>query len=241
MHALQSPKRQTRLSQRLTKMPATRPLSLLLVDDTASDRRETIALLDAGGRETRIHECDSGLAALNVLRRTRIDVVLIDYRLPDMDGLELVSAIAEMADDTAVILLSDQASGRVAADAIKYGAKDYVDRRDLDAASLEDAIEVALRTARLEWNTSLRFRQMRYDQEVSVTRMREASRQVHAHIAELDQSIDQLEGTPTRDTLSDLVAEFRSVQQGLHHTLKVLGTILPSPSGDQRVDHPRIG
>src|SRR5437867_13439301 len=88
--------RPSRAAWRISPPPAVRPLSVLVVDD--GNRQGLVQLLrSALGEQTQIHECDSGLAALEILRRGRIDVVLVDYLLPDMNGLELVSAVAEMA------------------------------------------------------------------------------------------------------------------------------------------------
>ncbi len=136
-----------RVARRIHSRGEVRPLSVLVVDD--GNRAGLVGLLQQTfGEATQVHESDSGLAALEILRRTRIDVVLVDYLLPDMNGLELISSIADMADDTAVILMSERGSGRIAADAMKLGARDYLDRQELKGEALEEAIVAALRTAR---------------------------------------------------------------------------------------------
>src|SRR4029077_7393919 len=155
--------RPARLARRISPPAAVRPLSILIVDD--GDREGVVRLArDTCGQQAQISECDSGLAALEVLRRGRIDVVLVDHLLPDMNGLELVSAVAEMTDDTAVILMSERGGGRMAAEALKSGARDYLDRHGLTDEALQEAIVTALRTSKLEWRTSRMLGRLRRDQ-----------------------------------------------------------------------------
>lgn len=235
MHATKSTGRGLRLSRRLVKTQPTRPLSLLIVDEADLDRQSLVGLLRAGfGSEAQIRECDSGLAALDILRRTRIDVVLVDYRLPDMDGLELVSAIADMADDMAVILMSDQTSGRMAADAMKFGARDYLDRHDLSAAVLEAAIVEALRTARLEWSTNRILRELRRNHEEMDAHVRDVSRDMTARIDDLEQSIGELKRVGHDTPLRSLVSQFSQVEHELRRSIAVLGDL--SHRGDPAVE-----
>ncbi len=148
-------------SQR-TAAARTLPHSVLMVDDCRHEGDRLEAMLHAMGPEPmRIDRCDSGLSAVEVLRRQRYDLVLISYRLPDMHGLELLSEIANMADDMAVILVGGRSGERVAADAIKSGAEDYLDRAELTPAVLREAIIAAMRTARLEWRTNCQIQQLR--------------------------------------------------------------------------------
>jgi DNA-binding NtrC family response regulator len=215
--------RSPRLSRRLTKTPQVRPLSLLVVDEADQARQSLVGLLrQSFGQDALIRECDSGLAALDVLRRAQIDVVLIDYRLPDMDGMELVSSVAEMADDTAMILMSDRASGRVAADAMKFGARDYVDRQGLTASDLEAAIVEALRSARVEWRTNRILREMRRSHEELDANVRDVSREMTSRMDDLEQSISELKRVGQAAPLRGLVSQFAQVQQELRRSIGVL-------------------
>jgi DNA-binding NtrC family response regulator len=226
MHAIKTPGRGLRLSRRLVKNEPVRPLSLLIVDEAVGDRQSLAELLREGfGGETQIRECDSGLAALDILRRARIDVVLVDYRLPDMDGLELVSSIAEMADDMAVILMSDEASGRMAADAMKFGARDYLDRHGLTAPALQGAIVEALRTARLEWNTNRILRELRRNHEEMDAHVRDVSRDMTERIDDLEQSISELKRVGHDAPLRSLVSQFSQVEHELRRSIAVLSDL----------------
>src|SRR5690606_14010417 len=196
----------------------------LIVDDLPEERRQLAEmLLEACGADTRIRECDSGLAALEVLRRERIELVLIGYMLPDMDGLELVSEIADMADDTAVILMGGSGAERIAAQAIKRGARDYLLKRDLTQAELQSAIIEALRTARLEWRPIPMVQQLRNTNEQLSQIARNMSRQVRDSFRGLEESFHRLkEACPPAPHVLGRFAEFekyldrsRQVLEGL--------------------------
>lgn len=168
-------------------------LHVLIVDDLPEERRQLVELLlDACGVHTVVRECDSGLAALDILRRERIELVLIDYMLPDMDGLELVSEIADMSDDTAVILLGGTGNERVAADSIKHGARDYLVKRDLNKHNLHSAVVESLRTARLEWRHIQMVQQLRHTNEQLTSIAHTMTSQVRESLKVLEDSFQQL-------------------------------------------------
>jgi two-component system response regulator HydG len=67
-----------------------------------------------------------GKPALKILRNERIDVVLCDIRLPDIEGTELLKYIRQLAPETAVIMMTAYAGIRAAVESIKAGAFEYV-------------------------------------------------------------------------------------------------------------------
>jgi DNA-binding NtrC family response regulator len=192
-----------------------------VVDDGRPEHL-TRLLTETFGTQTQIRHCDSGLAALEILRRTRIDVLLIDCLLPDMSGLELVSAIADMADDTAAILMSERGGGRLAAAALKSGARDYLDRHDLTGEALEEAIVSALGSARLEWRTSRAIRQLRRDQAEVGQHVRCLAQDVEQSVNHLEHSISELKRVSHEPPLRQLAGHFTQVEQNLRRSLALL-------------------
>lgn len=67
-----------------------------------------------------------GKPVLKLLHNEKIDVVLCDIRLPDIDGTELLPYIRQISPDTAVVMMTAYAEIRAAVDSIKAGAFDYV-------------------------------------------------------------------------------------------------------------------
>jgi len=82
----------------------------------------------------------SGEEALNILRKTGIDVVITDLIMPEMDGLELLSHVKRDFPATEVILVTGQASVESAVQAMHQGARDYIEK-PLDISLLEEKIE----------------------------------------------------------------------------------------------------
>ena len=66
---------------------------VLIVDDSRSMRQLVRSALEAGGHE--VHEGEHGRAALAVLQRQQVDLVVTDVNMPEMDGLALTRAIRQ--------------------------------------------------------------------------------------------------------------------------------------------------
>jgi DNA-binding NtrC family response regulator len=98
------------------------PLRVLVVDDEPLIRwslAETLA--DCGDFVT---QADTGAAAVQALAASRepVDVVLLDYRLPDVHNLNLLSAVRRLSPSSRVILMSAHATPETARDALALGA-----------------------------------------------------------------------------------------------------------------------
>ena len=91
---------------------------------------------------------ESGTAAGGVDQAPGADLVLLDYRLPDGDGLTVLRRIKDTAPDTPVILMTAFSTVENAVDAMRHGAYDYLNKPfDLDEVAM--SVEKALETSRL--------------------------------------------------------------------------------------------
>ncbi len=97
---------------------------ILVVDDEESIRLTLNTLLARHGYH--VLTAADGPAALEVLADQEIDVVLIDVRMPGMDGIELTRKIVEQEIRTAIIVMSAYGSVENAIEAMKAGAYDYI-------------------------------------------------------------------------------------------------------------------
>lgn len=120
--------------------------SLLVVDDNEANRRVVRALTASAGYQ--ILEADGGEAGLELARRERPDVVLMDVRMPDVDGLEATRRLrADGATrDIPVVAVSAQAMVGDRERALEAGCVDYV-TKPVSRHELLAAIERALSTA----------------------------------------------------------------------------------------------
>lgn len=119
--------------------------TLLVVDDEISARYALRRAFDSGYR---VVEAGSVAEARQRLDQDRPDIVLLDYSLPGEDGLALLRDINGDADAPAVIMLTAHGSERVAVEAMKSGAYDYL-AKPYDLDELRLLVERALERQRL--------------------------------------------------------------------------------------------
>jgi DNA-binding NtrC family response regulator len=97
--------------------------SVLIVDDELGARQSLEVVLED---RFQVVSAENGKQALEILRETNVDVVLLDVHMPDMDGLEVLQRVKELDDSMDVIMVSALNLARKAVDAIKLGAYDYI-------------------------------------------------------------------------------------------------------------------
>src|SRR5215467_12614868 len=123
---------------------------ILVVDDSLMDRTLASKLLEKHTGWTVAH-AEHGRAALVVLERETFDLVLTDLQMPEMNGLELVSAIRAQHTYVPVILMTAHGSEEIAMQALQRGAASYVPKQNL-ALDLVETAESVLTVATAERN-----------------------------------------------------------------------------------------
>ena len=119
--------------------------TILVVDDEQLIRWSLTTRLGEEGYKT----LEAATAADAVkLAREGVDLVLLDYRLPDADGLSVLKQVKETSPETVVIMLTAQASIDLAVEAMKHGAYHYLNKPfNLDEVVLQ--VEKGLETTAL--------------------------------------------------------------------------------------------
>jgi len=117
-------------------------LDVLVVDDNALDRELVRRLLP---REHRVCEAATARDAERWLDTQRLDLVLLDNRLPDVDGLDLLPMFAER--HLPVIMLTEIETPEVIVQAMQRGAQDYLVKGALTSENLRRAIRNAVEKA----------------------------------------------------------------------------------------------
>lgn len=126
-----------------------RDLRLLILDDNSGDRflyKHMLAEADPGTQYL-FFEAESGQDALAIMRREKLDCVLLDYLLPDMLGLDLLQELAaqQQACGPPIIMLTGFGDEATAVKALQGGAHGYISKRDLNGELLIQAIDRAMR------------------------------------------------------------------------------------------------
>lgn len=115
---------------------------ILIVDDHARARQSMADALSCAGHD--VDCCASALEALHRLDTQSYDVILTDLKMPGMNGLEFIRALAERDHESAVVMVTAHASVASAVEAMRHGAFDYIEK-PFSADQLEDLVARALR------------------------------------------------------------------------------------------------
>ena len=127
---------------------------ILIVDDEFSVRDSLFHWFKKDG--FRVGQAESATAALHEFEREPWDVVLLDIKMPGMDGLELQRRLRQVAPDAVVIMVTAHGSIETAIEALKTGAFDYL-TNPVDPDELSRVVRKALDHRRLtDENTRLR-------------------------------------------------------------------------------------
>lgn len=118
--------------------PTTRATSIganiLVVDDEYAARRTLTSLLQHSGYK--VAEAANGRGALELVTRHHFDLVILDLKMPDLDGTEVLAQARPLARDTVFIILTAFGTLDSAVTALRHGAFDYL----LKPSSLQDII-----------------------------------------------------------------------------------------------------
>lgn len=123
----------------MKKMP-----SVLVVDDDAGHRLMLETLLAKWG--FRAQGAANGVEAVNAVRQNPFDAVLMDVRMPDMDGVAALKAIKSHNPAVPVVLMTAYSTVENAVEALKSGAYDYL-LKPLDFDALKNALRQAMEHA----------------------------------------------------------------------------------------------
>ena len=117
-------------------------IRILVVDDHTLVREGLATLLDSENDIEVVGQCGTGREAINLTKKLNPDVVLLDFKLPDMDGLEITEQIAGSETNARVLILTMYANEEYVLRALRAGAAGYL-LKDAGPVELELAINAA--------------------------------------------------------------------------------------------------
>ena len=111
-------------------------LSVVVIDDDASQRNILSGFLVKAGCS--VISCENGTQCIDKVRKQYVDVVITDFRMPGMDGLEVLKKVKDINPEIQVILMTAYGTVEDAVEAMKNGAWDYLSKPvDLDELELK--------------------------------------------------------------------------------------------------------
>lgn len=148
-----------------------REYTVLIVDDSAEDREVYRRYLNKEFLATyKIIEIDSGSEALEQIATIKPDIIILDYLLPDCDGLELIEDLKTQVNPIPpIIMLTGQGNETVAVEAMKSGAKDYLVKGQLTPEILTNSVKNVLQQDYLQ---SLLHKSFKQQQLIAETALR---------------------------------------------------------------------
>ena len=97
---------------------------ILIVEDSLLTSRMEQKYLQSAGYETKI--AAKGMEAIEIAKKFKPDLIILDYILPDIDGLKILKMFLEKDPSTVVVMVTGQGDEHLATEVMKAGAKDYV-------------------------------------------------------------------------------------------------------------------
>ena len=182
------------------RLMTNRQYSILLIDDDEVDRMTIQRALKKANFSANLIEACNGKQAISCLERSgnnssltslklesskkntdqlgiTFDLVLLDYLLPDIDGLKLIAAIKKCNFTIPIVVLTGQGDEEIAVEMMKAGAADYLSKDKIEANSLAKAIDSAIRIYEAEKAVTLANSRLRASNELLVEKNQELERQ----------------------------------------------------------------
>ena len=126
--------------QEIARPAETVQRSVLLVDDHRAFRLAVKSVLDAEPGYTVVAEAAEGEEAVDLALRLRPDLVLMDVRLPGINGIEATERILARQPSTTVVLLSTVRRWDLPSDLLTCGAVGFLQKEDVDPRAIEELI-----------------------------------------------------------------------------------------------------
>jgi len=119
------------------------PIKLLLVDD--EEAYVNVLANRMAKRSIEVTKALSGTEGIQALRKEDFDVAILDLKMEDMDGIEVLKVFKKMVPNLPVIMLTGHGSEKAAREGLELGASDYL-TKPCDLEELIEKIKEAIRS-----------------------------------------------------------------------------------------------
>jgi len=137
-------------------------MNLLLIDDDELDRLSVIRALKQSDYELTIRQCATAAEGYKLVANERFDAILLDYRLPDQDGIEVLRALrGGTLAKAAVVMLSRHEDPVMVESCLEAGAQDFLLKDEVTGRRLTRAISLARQRYTMEEALKLSHEKLR--------------------------------------------------------------------------------
>lgn len=119
-------------------------MRVLIIDDTRADHALAEDYLTDGGGNYQFLHAYSAEEGIALFEKNPVDCVLLDYHMPDKDGLEVLQQIHSQDNAIPIIMITGEGNEYVAVTAMKLGSQDYIPKRILTPSALKRAVDRAV-------------------------------------------------------------------------------------------------
>jgi PAS domain S-box-containing protein len=145
------------------------PIKILVCEDDPDHRFMILESLEETLQDAEFFEAESGEECRELILSKAPEVLILDYRLGDMDGIELLESIHERLAEIAVLLVTSQGDEKVAVQAMKMGVRDYLvkDTRLVFIDHIPIAVNHALIQIRTEREKARALQELRMSEQLN--------------------------------------------------------------------------
>ena len=204
-------------------------IKVVLIDDCPEDREMYRRFLQKSLPDNfQIVEASSGADGLECCKREQPDCVLIDYQIPDMDGLEFIHLLTKKEEYPflPVLMLTGQGNEAVASTAMRTGASDYLIKNKLTAEGLTRAVTRAVEKAVLLQTNEKQRQEIERSHGELEQFAHTASHDLQAPVRRITKFLELLQ-MDLNETLSERSKDYLDrAMKGAHHMRRLIKDLL---------------
>jgi len=207
-------------------------IRVLLVDDEDSFRLSIEMALKMTDQFS-VRSCNSGEAAVEIMQKDQFEVILLDNKMEDMSGLEVLQWMHTQEVQTPAIMITAAGSEAVAVEAMKVGAYDYLRKDQLDIDRLRLAIKSVcerylFRKQAIESEAEKRLLKGKQKELDSLRLFQDTVNSVgqllEKSFSDLQKNLNSVERELLGSVTDDAHVRFKEIFRDLHQTLGVISS-----------------